>query len=124
MAKLAICNVGCKGSTLSTSFVKTNFLITLSLFFESGQSSQTKGMTDKETEYWLGIDLGTTSVKVVLLDLDGNVLCSKSKQTCADVESDEGDCGYEQDPSKIMEVTEDVISTVIYPYKENVKGNK
>ncbi|RUS68756.1 hypothetical protein EGW08_023482 [Elysia chlorotica] len=79
-------------------------------------------MADKETEYWLGIDLGTTSVKVVVLDFDGNVLNSESRPTFADVASDEGDSGYEQDPSKILTVAEDVIHAVTSPYKGDFRG--
>ncbi|GFO25253.1 sedoheptulokinase-like [Plakobranchus ocellatus] len=77
---------------------------------------------DDGTEFWLGIDLGTTSVKLVLLDKCGNVEISESRQTLADVSSDAGECGYEQDPSKIMATAEDLIHKVVASCKGNIKG--
>ena len=79
-------------------------------------------MSDSSAACWLGIDLGTSSVKVILLDQTGKVLSSESRQTAADVSSDAGDCGYEQDPAKIMEVTEALVLTTASPYKDRIKG--
>lgn len=54
-------------------------------------------------QYALGIDLGTTNVKVAVLDLTTkNVIRSKSRETQAFIHSDLGSLGNEQDPQRIM----------------------
>lgn len=79
-------------------------------------------MVDKYSHFWLGIDLGTTSVKVILLDHDGKVVSSESKPTQADVNSDAGECGYEQNPFTIIMVAEDMIKTAASLFKDNIRG--
>ena len=53
--------------------------------------------------YILGIDLGTTTVKVALLnDKTGDVVRMKSRETQAGMHSDLSSVGNEQDPQKIL----------------------
>ena len=53
--------------------------------------------------YVLGVDLGTTTVKVALLDDKTKaVVRVKSRETAASVHSDLGSIGNEQDPNRIL----------------------
>uniref|UniRef100_A0A0B6ZUS7 Carbohydrate kinase FGGY N-terminal domain-containing protein n=1 Tax=Arion vulgaris TaxID=1028688 RepID=A0A0B6ZUS7_9EUPU len=62
---------------------------------------------------WLGIDLGTTSVKAVLINIEGDVIQSRSCETGAEVKSAVGNAGYEQDPYKILSTIQDVVLSVL-----------
>jgi len=66
-----------------------------------------------ENELVLGIDLGTTTVKVVLLRVsDEAVIGSWSRETKASVASDAGSHGSEQDVSSIMLAVDNCISEI------------
>ena len=55
------------------------------------------------TEFILGIDLGTTTVKVALVDArTKQTVRSKSRETKADIHSDQGCLGNEQDAARIV----------------------
>lgn len=54
--------------------------------------------------YILGIDMGTTSVKVCIVDRNKEVIASVSKPTAADLPSDYAGPGSLQDVSKIINV--------------------
>lgn len=54
--------------------------------------------------YVLGIDMGTTSVKVCIVDHSKEVIASVSKPTAADLPSDYAGPGSLQDVSKIINV--------------------
>ncbi len=57
----------------------------------------------KNQRFLLGIDLGTTTVKVALLDTaTKEVIRTKSRETQASVYSDIGSSGSEQDPDRIL----------------------
>ncbi|XP_064425081.1 sedoheptulokinase [Latimeria chalumnae] len=64
-------------------------------------------------QYVLGIDLGTTSVKAVLLDSkSGNVTCSQRRETQADTESEVKPQGKEQDVSRIVRALNECIAAL------------
>lgn len=54
--------------------------------------------------YILGIDIGTTSVKICLLDSNKEVVTCVSKPTIADIPSDYAGPGSLQDVAKIVNV--------------------
>ena len=57
----------------------------------------------KTWEYILGIDLGTTTVKVALMErTNRTIVKTLSRETKAQIHSDVGSLGNEQDPQKIL----------------------
>ena len=72
---------------------------------------------------WMGIDLGTSSVKVVLLDFLGSVVASDVKSTDADVASDLGLLGHEQNPGKIIETVLDMTLNILKGDSWHIQGN-
>lgn len=60
-------------------------------------------MADNNKNLILGIDLGTTSVKVIVLNCDNNEIIAKhSKDTQSNVPSDQGTDGNKQDVPRII----------------------
>lgn len=59
--------------------------------------------------YVLGIDMGTTSVKVCILNLKKEVVTSISKPTAADIDSDYAGPGSLQDVPKIIRVLQECV---------------
>ncbi len=57
----------------------------------------------KRRDYVLGVDLGTTTVKVALLDRHSyEIIKTLSRETKANIHSDLGSLGNEQDPQRIL----------------------
>ncbi|XP_005093697.1 sedoheptulokinase [Aplysia californica] len=71
---------------------------------------------------WLGVDLGTTSVKAVLLDAEGKVVATASKATDTQVESSIGSSGNEQNSRKILETVNDVVVPLLQQHAGPVEG--
>lgn len=59
--------------------------------------------------YIMGIDMGTTSIKVCIMDLNKKILASTSKPTLADIPSDYAGPGSLQDVPKIIHVLQECI---------------
>lgn len=68
-------------------------------YFSELQHIQSKMLT------YMGIDLGTTSVKVCIVK-DGTQVATISKSTNADIKSSLGSSGYEQDAAAILATTQ------------------
>jgi len=77
---------------------------------------------EDESGVLMGIDLGTSSVKVVILDAHGTVVASNSKSTDAEVPSDVGNIGHEQNPYKILETVLDLALPMLNQHKCHIKG--
>ncbi|XP_052072808.1 sedoheptulokinase-like [Mytilus californianus] len=76
-------------------------------------------MDCKESKLCLGIDLGTTSVKTCLIDGDKmEVLHSISKPSHAEIPSDIGSKGSEQDPILILKTLKQCLETIPAPQKQ------
>ncbi|XP_059143763.1 sedoheptulokinase-like isoform X2 [Physella acuta] len=71
---------------------------------------------------WLGVDLGTTSVKAVLINQYAETVSSSSLSTSADVKSEIGSSGYEQNVLKIFSTIQNVVVPLIAEVKHNIKG--
>ena len=80
-------------------------------------------LMEDESGVLMGIDLGTSSVKVVILDAHGTVVASNSKSTDAEVPSDVGNIGHEQNPYKILETVLDLALPMLNQHKCHIKGN-
>lgn len=77
----------------------------------------------KNNEYVLGIDLGTTTVKVALLErCQRGILKTLSRETKACVHSDVGSLGNEQDPQKILTALQFCVSGLPKEDLLRVKG--
>lgn len=74
--------------------------------------------------YVLGIDMGTTSVKVCIIDLNKEVVASVSKPTVADIPSDYAGPGSLQDVPKIIEVLQECVEKLPKEHLEQVKNWK
>ena len=73
-------------------------------------------------KYSLGIDIGTTSVKVCIFDLETNkVLSKQSKDTQANVPSDQGSEGNKQDVPKIISALHSCVSRLPKELLKQVK---
>ncbi|KAI8749293.1 sedoheptulokinase [Biomphalaria glabrata] len=80
-------------------------------------------MTDAaQDDLWLGLDLGTTSAKAVLLGSNGVVLASQSCPTCSEVASDIGNRGYEQSPVKVLKVLNKLVLSLVKENKMKITG--
>ncbi|KAH9525502.1 hypothetical protein Btru_001567 [Bulinus truncatus] len=73
-------------------------------------------------ELWLGIDIGTTSAKVVLLDLDGTTLAVQSSPTFSEATTSIGEKGNEQNPGQILKVVNQLVISLIKDTKYKIKG--
>ncbi|ESO82436.1 hypothetical protein LOTGIDRAFT_134669 [Lottia gigantea] len=72
-------------------------------------------------QYSLGIDLGTTSVKVVVVDVETkSTIAAESQPTEAYLESDVGALGFEQDVKKIKRVLDTCMSRLGHNFKDKV----
>ncbi|XP_067648673.1 sedoheptulokinase-like isoform X2 [Haliotis asinina] len=79
-------------------------------------------MSEKQP-YALGIDIGTTSVKVSVLDIVSHeTVCSTSLKSAAETVSDVGHLGFEQDPNKILQALSECISKIPAGAKKQVVG--
>ncbi|KAK6190764.1 hypothetical protein SNE40_002558 [Patella caerulea] len=73
-------------------------------------------------DYVLGIDFGTTSVKIVVLDqITSQQLYSSNVKTDADLESEIGEAGYEQNVEKIYEALEKLVLQIPDELQNNIK---
>ncbi|XP_055861455.1 sedoheptulokinase-like isoform X2 [Biomphalaria glabrata] len=75
-----------------------------------------------QDDLWLGLDLGTTSAKAVLLGSNGVVLASQSCPTCSEVASDIGDRGYEQSPIQVLKVLNKLVLSLVKENKMKITG--
>ena len=67
----------------------------------------------KTWEYVLGIDLGTTTVKVALMErVNRTITKTLSRETKAQIHSDVGSLGNEQDPQKILTALQFCVSAL------------
>ncbi|XP_034942018.1 sedoheptulokinase-like [Chelonus insularis] len=74
-------------------------------------------------KYVLGIDLGTTSVKIVILSVDSKQIVAKqSKETQANVPSDLGIEGNKQDVPKILSAVHNCVSRLPKDLLKQVKS--
>ncbi|CAL1543212.1 unnamed protein product [Lymnaea stagnalis] len=71
---------------------------------------------------WLGIDIGTSSVKAVLINFDGDTILSKSLPTMSEVKSGIGCSGYEQNPQKCLKTVHDLVLPLIEKEKHRING--
>ncbi|XP_046564655.1 sedoheptulokinase-like [Haliotis rubra] len=79
-------------------------------------------MSEKQP-YALGIDIGTTSVKVSVLDIvSQETVCSTSQKSAAETVSDVGHLGFEQDPNKILQALSECITKIPASAKKQVVG--
>ncbi|XP_046356392.2 sedoheptulokinase-like isoform X2 [Haliotis rufescens] len=77
----------------------------------------------KNHAYALGIDIGTTSVKVSVLDIvSQETICSASQKSAADTVSDVGHLGSEQDPDKILHALSECIRKIPPCAQKQVEG--
>lgn len=68
-------------------------------------------MTQQKRDFILGIDLGTTSVKVIILSTNNNQIVAKqNKDTQANVPSTLGIEGNKQDVPKILSAVHNCVS--------------
>lgn len=71
--------------------------------------------------YVLGIDMGTTSVKVCILDLKKEVIACVSKPTIADIPSDYAGPGSLQDVPKIIDILQECVEKLPKELLEKVR---
>lgn len=74
-----------------------------------------------EKQYVLGMDIGTTSVKVCVLDARSNeIIAKQNKDTAANIPSDQGIEGNKQDVPKIVSAVHYCISRLPRDVLRNV----
>ena len=79
------------------------------------------GTNNNKLSFALGIDLGTTTVKVALVDTEtGEVIHTKSRETQASILKEVGSLASEQDPDKIITALQFCVSGLPKEYLRKV----
>ena len=108
--------------TFSHALLTHTLIVFHSLGIQSAKMDSGFDNEPEEKSLYMGIDLGTTSVKVVLVGIDGNPVASVSKATDACLESDIGSSGFEQHPEKILQTVMDLTVPMMKQYSGSIKG--
>lgn len=83
--------------------------------------SETSSLEAAMSKYTLGIDMGTTTIKVCILDVNREVVAAVSHPACADIPSDYAGPGSLQDVPKIIDVLHECIGELPKGLLEQVR---